>query len=459
MSRKVLVMENPMEESKAFPLIMKYSTPAIVALLISAIYNIVDRMFVGNYVGDIGLAALSICFPVTFVIIGFALLVSAGGGTLFALKLGEKDLESSNQAFGNAFLYVIILESLVMILLWIAGDSFLRILGASDVVLPVAKQYYYIMLIGSVFQGLTFVFNDFTRVSGKVNLALLISASGAIINIILDAWFVIKLGWGVEGAAIATVMGQVASAVIGFIVIFGGHTVIRVKKDYFKIKKSVIKQISKLGVSLFIAQVAFGFISLIYNVCLGKYGGDLAISVYAIISSIMTFVLMPASGLSQGLQPILGYCYGAKNYYRVIHMMKIGCFISTIITTVIWALVQVFPSQLVYLFGGANNPDLMMLGVSALRINFSFIPIIGFVLLCITFFQAIGHAIPSIGLTLIRQVIALVPFILVLPIFMGVKGIFFAQPASDLITLVVAIWLLKKSFNKLHQMSQKAVNV
>lgn len=457
MSKKVLVMNNPMEESRAFPLIMKYSTPAIIALLISAIYNIVDRMFVGNYVGDIGLAALSICFPITFIVMGFALLVSAGGGTLFALNLGEKDIENSNRAFANSFLYIIGLELVVTLVLWIVGDSFLKVLGASEVVLPVAKQYYFIMLVGSVFQGLTFVFNDFTRVSGKVNLALIISASGAIVNIVLDAWFIIGLGWGVEGAALATVLGQVVSALIGFYIVFGGHTVIKIKKDYFKIQLSIIQKISKLGVSLFIAQIAFGFISLIYNVYLGKYGGDLAISVYAIISSIMTFVIMPASGLSQGLQPILGYCYGSKNYERVMEMMKVGCFISTAITTVIWALVQLFPSQLVYLFGGANNQDLMELGVTALRINFSFIPIVGFVMLCITFFQAIGHARPSILLTLIRQVLALVPFIIGLPMLIGVKGIFFAQPASDLITLLVSICLLKKFFNQLRQMSQESL--
>ena len=457
MSKKVLVMNNPMEESRAFPLIMKYSTPAIIALLISAIYNIVDRMFVGNYVGDIGLAALSICFPITFIVMGFALLVSAGGGTLFALNLGEKDIENSNRAFANSFLYIIGLELVVTLVLWIVGDSFLKVLGASEVVLPVAKQYYFIMLVGSVFQGLTFVFNDFTRVSGKVNLALIISASGAIVNIVLDAWFIIGLGWGVEGAALATVLGQVVSALIGFYIVFGGHTVIKIKKDYFKIQLSIIQKISKLGVSLFIAQIAFGFISLIYNVYLGKYGGDLAISVYAIISSIMTFVIMPASGLSQGLQPILGYCYGSKNYERVMEMMKVGCFISTAITTVIWALVQLFPSQLVYLFGGANNQDLMELGVTALRINFSFIPIVGFVMLCITFFQEIGHARPSILLTLIRQVLALVPFIIGLPMLIGVKGIFFAQPASDLITLLVSIWLLKKFFNQLRQMSQESL--
>ena len=457
MSKKVLVMNNPMEESRAFPLIMKYSTPAIIALLISAIYNIVDRMFVGNYVGDIGLAALSICFPITFIVMGFALLVSAGGGTLFALNLGEKDIENSNRAFANSFLYIIGLELVVTLVLWIVGDSFLKVLGASEVVLPVAKQYYFIMIVGSVFQGLTFVFNDFTRVSGKVNLALIISASGAIVNIVLDAWFIIGLGWGVEGAALATVLGQVVSALIGFYIVFGGHTVIKIKKDYFKIQLSIIQKISKLGVSLFIAQIAFGFISLIYNVYLGKYGGDLAISVYAIISSIMTFVIMPASGLSQGLQPILGYCYGSKNYERVMEMMKVGCFISTAITTVIWALVQLFPSQLVYLFGGANNQDLMELGVTALRINFSFIPIVGFVMLCITFFQAIGHARPSILLTLIRQVLALVPFIIGLPMLIGVKGIFFAQPASDLITLLVSIWLLKKFFNQLRQMSQESL--
>lgn len=445
------VMNNPMEESKAFPLIMKYSTPAIIALLISAIYNIVDRMFVGNYVGDLGLAALSVCFPITFVIIGIGLLASAGGGTLFALKLGEKDEQGANQAFGNAFSYVFLLELIVSILLLFGGSKILRLLGASDAVFPFAKQYYDIVVMGTIFQGLTFVLNDFTRVSGKVVLALLITGSGALINIILDAWFVIGLGYGVQGAALATVIGQVASTLIGLWVIFSKKTLLRPQKQYFKLNKRLISEITKLGVALFIAQIAFGFISLVYNVYLGKYGGDLAISVYAIISSIMTFVIMPASGLSQGMQPILGYCYGAKLYERVKYMMKTGCIISTVITTMIWIFVQLFPTGLVYLFGGAKNEALMSLGVTALRINFSLIPIVGFVMLCITFFQAIGMAKPSIVLTLVRQVLALVPFIIILPIFFGVEGIFFAQPISDLITLVIAALLLRGAFKSLDQ--------
>lgn len=443
------VMNHPLDESKAFPLIMTYSMPAIIALLISAIYNIIDRMFVGNYVGDLGLAALSICFPVTFIIIGIGLLASAGGGTLFALKLGEKDIEGANEAFGNSFSYVLLLELILMIVLFFTAEPFLTLLGASDVVLPLAKQYYNIMIFGSIFQGLTFVLNDFTRVSGNVVLALLITGSGAIINIILDAVFVVGFNWGVEGAAVATLIGQMVSTLIGLWIIFSHKTILRPEKNYFKLSLSIIKRITQLGVALFIAQIAFGFISLIYNVYLGKYGGDLAISVYAIISSIMTFVIMPASGLSQGMQPILGYCYGAKKYSRVKYMMKTGCIISTVITTVIWALVQLFPSFLVLLFGGGQNEELMSLGVTALKVNFSLIPIVGFVLLCITFFQAIGKAIPSIVLTLIRQVIALVPFIIILPIYFSLEGIFFAQPISDLITLIIAIFLLRKTFKEL----------
>lgn len=443
------VMNHPLDESKAFPLIMTYSMPAIIALLISAIYNIIDRMFVGNYVGDLGLAALSICFPVTFIIIGIGLLASAGGGTLFALKLGEKDIEGANEAFGNSFSYVILLELILMIVLFFTAEPFLTLLGASDVVLPLAKQYYNIMIFGSIFQGLTFVLNDFTRVSGNVVLALLITGSGAIINIILDAVFVVGFNWGVEGAAVATLIGQMVSTLIGLWIIFSHKTILRPEKNYFKLSLSIIKRITQLGIALFIAQIAFGFISLIYNVYLGKYGGDLAISVYAIISSIMTFVIMPASGLSQGMQPILGYCYGAKKYSRVKYMMKTGCIISTVITTVIWALVQLFPSFLVLLFGGGQNEELMSLGVTALKVNFSLIPIVGFVLLCITFFQAIGKAIPSIVLTLIRQVIALVPFIIILPIYFSLEGIFFAQPISDLITLIIAIFLLRKTFKEL----------
>lgn len=445
---------NPLASGKEFPIIIKYSTPAIVALLISAIYNIVDRMFVGNVVSDTALAALSVCYPVTFIVVGIAILASSGGATLFSLKSGEQDAAGANSAFGNAFGLVIIAELILTVLLFIFSEPLLYFFGASENTFPLAKAYYLITVVGSVFQGLTFVFNDFTRVSGKVLLAMLLSASGAVTNIILDAWFIAGLGWGVEGAAIATVIGQIVSGIIGFVIIFSGHTSVCIKKHYFKLRLAVTKKIAQLGISLCIAQIAFGFISVVYNVYLGKYGGDIAISVYAIISSIMTFVIMPANGLSQGLQPIIGYNYGARNYKRVIQMMTIGCIISVSITTIIWALVQTFPRQLVNLFGGSNSPELLELGVTALKINFIFIPIVGFVQLCITFFQALGLPKPSIILTLIRQVVALVPFIIVLPKFFGVNGIFFAQPISDLIALMLSLAFLTIEVKELHRLQE-----
>lgn len=432
---------------KLFPMILKFSIPASVSLLITAIYNIVDRIFVGNFNGSTALAALSICFPLSFMMIAIGLMCSAGASTIFTLFRGAKNRKDANLSFSCAFILTVVLELILTAVLLIFSSPILKLFGVTETTYALALEYYNIVVVGCVFQGLTLVFCDFVRVSGKPVLGMMVSGIGAVTNIILDAVFVVALNWGVSGAALATVIGQVVSTIFGGYLLFGGKTLVEISKKQFSFDIKISAKLLSCGFAFWIAQMAMGLIALVYNGQLGKYGGDTAISAYAVISSIMTFIIMPASGISQGIQPIIGYNYSIGNVHRVKQTMWQSIGLSVAITVVIWIIVEVFPAQIIGFFGGGK--ELLDVGIPALRSNFIVTPILGFVMLATTFFQSIGKPMASSIITLIRQVVSLVPFIYLLPRFWGLGGIFFAQPISDILALILAAVLLRREFKLL----------
>lgn len=427
---------------RLFPMILRFSIPAAVSLLITAIYNIIDRMFVGNFNGTSALAGLSVCFPLSYMMMAFALTCSAGGSTFFSLFSGKNEFGKMNQSFGNSMVLVCISEIMLSIVLLLFPDSFLRIFGVTQTAYPYAILYYRIVALGCIFQGLSQLFCDFVRVSGKPLLGMCVTGIGAAANIILDALFIIVFNWGVAGAAVATVAGQIISAIFGACLVFGNKTQVRISRKIFRLERKLCFQIVSCGFAFFVAQMAMGFISLVYNSQLGKYGGDIAISVYAVISSIMTFVIMPASGISQGIQPILGNNYGSGNYKRVLSTFWQATFFSASITCFIWLVVLIFPRQILAAFGGTE--EMFRIGIAGLRINFCITPVLGFVMLATTFFQSINRPLPSIIITILRQVIFLVPFIYVLPVVFEMNGIFFAQPISDMLATILSFYLVLK---------------
>ena len=427
---------------KLFPMILKFSIPAAISLLITAIYNIVDRMFVGNFNGTSALAGLSVCFPLSYMMMAFALMCSAGGSTFFSLFSGQNEPEKMNRSFGNAMVLVCVFEIMLSALLLIFPNPVLKIFGVTETAYPYAILYYRIVALGCVFQGLSQLFCDFVRVSGKPVLGMCVTGIGAVTNIILDAVFIIIFDWGVIGAAGATVIGQIFSALFGAYLVFGNRSQVKISKNIFHLDKELCLQIISCGFAFWVAQMAMGFISLVYNSQLGKYGGDIAISVYAVISSIMTFVIMPASGISQGIQPIIGNNYGSGNYKRVISTLYQATIFSVSITCFIWFIVLVFPKQILAAFGGTE--EMFRIGISGLRINFCITPVLGFVMLATTFFQSINRPTPSIIITVLRQIIFLVPFIYILPILFEINGIFFAQPISDLLATALSVLLVLK---------------
>lgn len=439
---------------KLFPMILKFSIPAAISLLITAIYNIVDRMFVGNFNGTSALAGLSVCFPLSYMMMAFALMCSAGGSTFFSLFSGQNETEKMNQSFGNAMVLVCAFEIILSALLLIFPNPILKVFGVTETAYPYAILYYRIVALGCIFQGLSQLFCDFVRVSGKPVLGMCVTGIGAVTNIILDAVFIIIFDWGVIGAASATVIGQIFSALFGAYLVFGNRTQVKISKDFFRLDKDLCLQIISCGFAFWVGQMAMGFISLVYNSQLGKYGGDIAISVYAVISSIMTFVIMPASGISQGIQPIVGNNYGSGNYKRVISTLCQATIFSVSITCFIWIIVLIFPKQILAAFGGTE--EMFRIGVSGLRINFCITPVLGFVMLATTFFQSINRPAPSIIITVLRQIVFLVPFIYILPILFEINGIFFAQPISDLFATFLSVVLVLKE--KKRMMSNSALS-
>lgn len=440
---------NNFSTGKLFPMILKYSIPAAISLLITAIYNIVDRIFVGNFNGTSALAGLSICFPLSYMMMAFGLTCSAGGSSLFSLFAGKGEQKNMNRSFGNALLLVVFFEILLFVFLLIFEAPILRIFGATQTAYEYAYEYYRIVILGCLFQGLTQVYCDFVRVSGKPVLGMCVTGIGAVTNIVLDAVFVAVLGWGVIGAAWATVIGQILSALFGTYLILKGYTKVEIEKETFSFDFELSKKIISCGFAFWIAQMAMGLISLVYNSQLGKYGGDTAISVYAVVASIMTFVIMPASGISQGIQPIVGNNFGAGNYRRVMAALYQASAFSVGVTCIIWFIVMFFPETILLSFGASE--EMLELGVTGLRTNFCITPILGFVMLVTTFFQSIAKPIPSIIITFLRQILFLIPFIYVFPMLWDINGIFAAQPISDALALVISIVLVVKEQRQLYR--------
>lgn len=440
-------------QGKLFPLILQYSIPAAISLLITAIYNIVDRIFVGNCNGTSALAGLSICFPLSYMMMAFGLTCSAGGASLFSLFAGRGEQKQMNASFGNALALVVVFELGLTAILQLFADPILQVFGVTETAYPYALAYYRIVALGCLFQGLTQVFCDFVRVSGRPVLGMCVTGIGAVTNVLLDALFVAALDWGVTGAAWATVIGQICSVFFGGGVILRGGTKVEIRRETFRWNGNLARKIIACGFAFWIAQMAMGLISLVYNSQMGKYGGDTAISVYAVVASIMTFVIMPASGISQGIQPIVGNNYGAGRYRRVMQTLYLGSALSVGITCVIWLAVLLFPAQILLAFGATQ--EMLDIGISGLRLNFCITPILGFVMLVTTFFQSINQPLPSIVITFLRQILFLIPCIYLFPLFWDIHGIFVAQPVSDALALILCVFLVVREQKLLSRKQQQ----
>ena len=441
-------------EEKISKLLLKFSVPAIIGMLVNALYNIVDRIFIGNGVGTLGIAGISIGFPIMLVIMACGMLIGIGANSLISIKLGEQKKDEAEKIMGNALVLLIGISIVISTVGLLFIEPLLKAFGASKEVLPYSKQYMQVILWGTTFQSIGFGMNNFIRAEGNPKVAMGTMLIGAILNTLLDPLFIFVFKWGMRGAAFATIISQAVSAAWVLYHFLGGRSTLKMRMKNVKLHLPTVGKILALGAAPFAMQLAAGLLNLVMNKTLIAYGGDIAISAMGVVTSIYTLILMPVFGVNQGVQPIIGFNYGARKYDRVKEALKLGILGATFIVTLGFIMTRVAPVQLVSLFNKGDS-ELIDIGTRALRYYLLFLPIIGFQIISANYFQAIGRPKHAALLSLSRQVLILIPAIIILPKFYGLNGVMFAGPVADgLSSIVTGIWILAE----LRQLSRQHDN-
>ncbi|MBC8591218.1 MATE family efflux transporter [Wansuia hejianensis] len=425
-------------------LLLKFSVPAIIGMLVNALYNIVDRIFIGRGVDGRAIGGIYVAMPMSLILMAFSMLIGIGGNTLVSIRLGQNRKEDADRIASNAIVLLALISSIIAILGLVFLEPLLKLFGASESNLSYAMDYLRIILIGAPFQAIGFGMNNFIRGEGSPRVAMVTMLIGAILNTILDPIFIFKFNMGVKGAAMATIISQTVSAIWVMSYFFGGKSMLSIKKEYLKLKFSIFKEIISIGFSPFSMQLAASLVTVLLNTNLQRYGGDLATSSMGVINSVTMMILMPIFGINQGSQPIIGFNYGAKKYDRTVQTLKYAILGATIITTLGFLATQIFPETIIKLFVTDEKElkELMDIAVPGMRIFLAMLPIIGFQVVSSAFFQATGKPKHSAFLSLSRQVLILIPAIFILPKLLGLKGVWLAGSVADFISSLITAGFL-----------------
>lgn len=447
-------MSNQLElkNEKISKLLLKFSIPAIVGMMVSALYNVVDRMYIGR-LGPMAMTGIGLNLPFMTILMAFSMLIGIGSGALISIKLGQNKKDEAEKILGNAFTLTIIIMSVIVILSLIFKTQLLYLFGASEATFRYADDYITIILYGAVFQGIGFGINNIIRAEGNPKIAMYTMLIGAVINIILDPVFIFVLGMGIKGAAIATIISQFVSMLWVVSHFLSGKSLITFKVKNLKLDFGIIKGIIAIGVSPFSMQIAASIVTVISNNSLKVYGGDIAIGAMTIINAVAIFFLMPIFGINQGSQPIIGFNYGAKQFKRVKEALKLAIFAATAISTLGFILTQFFTVSMIRIFN--DDPILIEATIKGMRIFLIMLPLIGFQIVSANYFQAVGKAPKAMFLSLLRQVIVLIPMLLIMPRFFGLTGVWVAGPIADFTaSLITALFL----YNEMKHLDQSDEN-
>jgi len=419
-------------------LIWIYSAPAIIGMLSNSLYNIIDTIFVGWGAGTLALGALAICFPLQMFILAIAQLVGIGAASIYSRNLGAGNQEIADRAAGTSFAIVAVLCILFTIFGLVFIKPILSLFGATENILPFAVQYMSIVLLGSLFFGFVVSTNNLVRAEGNARVAMISMILGTGLNIILDPIFIFGLKLGIQGAAIATVISQVATFIYLIHYLLSGKSLLKIRMKYLKPDFSLLPEMFAIGSSSFVRVVAGSLVAIAVNNSLAFYGGDLHIAIFGVVNRLAMFVLMPVFGLAQGVMPIIGFSYGAKDFHRTKEALMLGIYYATGICVFGFLLLYFFADFAIKLFG--NDPDLLMEGPLMLRVITMGIAFVGLQVISTGLFQSIGKAGIALVLSTSRQVLFLIPLVLILPLFMGLIGVWLAFPISDFLAALVT-WL------------------
>ena len=438
-------------------LLFVLAIPTIASQVINALYNMVDRMYIGH-IPEVGAAALTgvgVSFPIIMVVSAFAALVGMGGAPQASIAMGRKDHEKAEKILGNCFTSLAIVAIVLTLIVLVFKTPLLYLFGASKNTITYAENYIETYAVGTIFVQMTLGLNMFISAQGFSMISMLTVVIGAVTNIILDPIFIFGFGLGVRGAAVATVLSQALSAVWAIKFLTGKSTVLHLKKSNMKVEWKIMAPCVALGVAPFIMQSTESILVLCFNSSLLKYGGDMAVGAMTILSSVMQFAMLPLQGLTQGGQPIISYNYGAQNIERVKKGFKLLLISCLCYSTLMWAAAQLIPNLLVMIF--TNDPELMELAVWALRIYMAGVLLMGAQIACQQTFIAFGNAKVSTFLAIFRKIIVLIPMIYILPQFMDnkVQAVFMAEPIADTIAVCTTCIMFFFSFKKLIKVMQQ----
>ncbi len=430
-------------------LIWEFSIPAITGTIVMSLYNVVDRIFIGQGVGPLAISGLALTFPFMNVLLAFGMLIGAGAASRISITLGEGETEKAEKILGNAFSLTFLITGSVVLLSYIFMEDLLLLFGGTEKTTSYAMEYMKIIVPGNLLAALFFGMNNIIRASGHPKRAMHSIVVAALLNVILDPIFIFVLDMGIQGAAIATVISYFIGSIWNVSHFLGKNTNIVLRKKNFKLDRKIIYSIVSIGMSPFSMQIAASLVIIIINTTLLKYGGDLAVGAYGILNSLLILVLMLIIGLNQGTQPIVGYNFGAKLYSRMFATLKQSAIIATIITVSGFLIFMLFPHAVVSVF--STDVQLQNIAANGLRITVLMFPVVGFQIVVANFFQSIGKAKIAIFLSLTRQFIFMIPCLLILPGIFGLNGAWASLSTSDGLSTIVSLLTITIFIKKFHK--------
>ena len=435
-------------------LLIKYSIPAVLASMVNAIYNVVDRIFISFFAGEGALAGLSIAYPIMMILLAFATMIGAGGAALLAISFGKNDQKGASQVFGNTLSLAVIITVLSVTLILFFMEPLLVRFGANGITLVYATDYLQIIVIGVIFQMISFCLNSSVRAEGKPKLAMVALILAAVTNIVLDYIFIAQLDWGVQGAAFATVIGQASGLALLLTFYIRRKSVLHLSSRDFIPKAKINTKILSIGFATFITLMGMSLSLLFLNRSLVFYGGTSAVTAMGAIYSIYTLVIMPLFGLQQALQPIIGYNYGARQADRVYRAFKLALIASVVFSTIFFILLEAFPVAFMSMFLDSAS-ETMSTAVEGLRLYVLMLPLLPINIIGISFFQSITRAKMSIFLGVLRQIVFLIPLVIIIPQYFGLTGVWLATPVADALAILISVIALVAYYKKYPRLSYK----
>jgi putative MATE family efflux protein len=429
-------------------LMLKYFIPAFIGVFLNALYNIVDRIFIGQGVGAEALSGISVIFPVMLIMMGFGMLIGIGTGVLVSINLGKKKKEMAEQTIGTGFSLMVLVSIIIMFVTYILKKPILHSFGATPETFQFANDYLNIILAGTTFTVVGFSLNNVIRSEGNARIAMVSMILSSVTNIVLDYIFIFWFDMGVKGAALATIISMFVLMVWVLLHFRGNRSVVKLKNKHIRVDWDIMTEIISIGMAPFSMQIANSLVQGLLNKKLIALGGDLAVGAMGIINSVLTLFIMAIVAINMASQPIIGFNFGSKSVHRVKESLRISLIAASVIALVAFVIIEVFPGAIVKLFND-DSQVLYDISVNGIRLVILALPIVGFQVVASNFFQSVGKAKIATFATLFRQVILLIPLILIFPGFWGINGIWIAFPVADTLSALVVSFLLIREWKHL----------